>query len=217
MRRLVPLIALALVAAACGGGSPSPPKVLLDPSKLDAKAPQLYDVKFVTTAGDFVVSVHRTWAPIGADRFYNLVKNRFYDGNRIFRVVPGFVVQFGISPFPEVSKAWQDARIDDDTITVNNTRGAVTFASAGPGTRTTQVFVNLGNNQNLDVDTFAPFAAVTDGMNVIEQLYSGYGDRPTRDQAQMFEQGDAYFDKQYPKLDEIKTARIVDESNPALP
>lgn len=217
MRRLVPLVAIVLVAAACGGASSGPPKALLDPSKLDEKAPQLYDVKFETTAGDFVVSVHRTWAPIAADRFYNLVKNKFYDGNKIFRVVPGFVVQFGISPFPQVSKAWQDARIDDDTITVKNTRGAVTFASAGPNTRTTQVFVNLGNNENLDVDTFAPFAAVTEGMSVLDKLYSGYGDQPTPQQQKMFEQGNAFLERQYPKLDEIKTARIIDESSPALP
>jgi peptidyl-prolyl cis-trans isomerase A (cyclophilin A) len=218
MRRLLPLAALALVVAACGGGGSSgPPKALLDPAKLDVKAPQLYDVKFETTAGDFVVSVHRTWAPLGADRFYNLVKNKFYDGNKIFRVVPGFVVQFGISPYPAVSKAWEDARIDDDTITQHNQRGAVTFAGAGPNTRTTQIFINLGDNTRLDSDQFAPFAAVTEGMDVIEQLYSGYADTPTENQGQMFAQGDTYFEEQYPKLDEIKTARVIDESNPALP
>ena len=218
MRRLLPLAALVLLAAACGGGGSSgPPKALLDPAKLDVKAPQLYDVKFETTAGDFVISVHRTWAPLGADRFYNLVKNKFYDGNKIFRVVPGFVVQFGISPYPAVSKAWEDAHIDDDTITQHNQRGAVTFAGAGPNTRTTQIFINLGDNTRLDSDQFAPFAAVTEGMDVIEQLYSGYLDTPTENQGQMFAQGDAYFEEHYPKLDEITSARVIDESNPALP
>ncbi|MES1246431.1 MAG: peptidylprolyl isomerase [Actinomycetota bacterium] len=221
MRRALPIVVLAvLVLAGCGGGGSSsskPDPALLKPATLTKKAPQLFDVTFHTTAGDFTLSVHRTWAPHGADRFYNLVKNHFYDGDKIFRVVPGFVVQFGISPFPEVSKAWQTATIPDDTITVHNERGAVAFASAGPDTRTTQIFIDLGNNTNLDVDQFAPFAAVTDGMDVVEKLYSGYGDKPTPEQGQMMTQGDAYFDKAWPKLDEIKTATISNASNPALP
>jgi cyclophilin family peptidyl-prolyl cis-trans isomerase len=214
------LSVVALVAAGCGGGSSSsskPDPALLHPAKLTAKAPQLFDVTFHTTAGDFTMSVHRTWAPRAADRFYNLVKNHFYDGDKIFRVVPGFVVQFGISPFPEVSKAWQNATIPDDTITVHNQRGAVAFASAGPDTRTTQVFIDLGNNYNLDVDQFAPFAAVTDGMDVVEKLYSGYADKPTPEQGKMMTQGNAYFDKAWPKLDAIISTKISNASNPALP
>ena len=207
-----------LVLAGCGGSSSSgPTNALLHPDQLNKKAPQLFDVTFHTTKGDFTVSVHRTWAPVGADRFYNLVKNHFYDGQKIFRVVPGFVAQFGISPYPSVSKAWQNATIPDDTIAAHNERGAVTFASAGPDTRTTQVFVNLGNNTNLDTNQFAPFGAVTSGIRVLDQLYSGYGDAPTPHQSEMMEQGNAYLEKQYPKLDEIKSTTVSNEQNPALP
>jgi peptidyl-prolyl cis-trans isomerase A (cyclophilin A) len=207
-----------LVLAGCGGsGASGPPKELLHPDQLTKKAPQLFDVTFHTTKGDFTISVHRTWAPLGADRFYNLVKNHFYDGAKVFRVVPGFVVQFGISPFPEVSKVWEGATIPDDTITAHNERGAVTFASAGPDTRTTQVFINLGNNMNLDTDQFAPFGAVTSGISVVESLYSGYGDDPTPHQGEMTKQGDAYFDKRWPKLDTIKSTTVSNEANPALP
>jgi len=217
VRRVLVLVAV-LVLAGCGGSSSSgPPKALLHPDQLTKKAPQLFDVNFHTTKGDFTVSVHRTWAPIGADRFYNLVKNHFYDGAKIFRAVPDFVVQFGISPYPAVSKAWQNATIPDDTITVHNERGAVTFAGAGPDTRTTQVFINLGNNTRLDSDQFAPFGAVTSGMKVVASLYSGYGDDPTPHQGEMMTQGNAYLDKQYPKLDEIKSTTVSNEQNPALP
>ena len=219
MARAALVVCVALALAGCGGGSSSskPDPALLHPAKLTAKAPQLFDVIFHTTAGDFTVSVHRTWAPRGADRFYNLVKNHFYDGAKIFRVVPGFVVQFGISPFPAVSRAWQTATVPDDTITVHNQRGAVAFAAAGPNTRTTQVFIDTGNNPSLDIDQFAPFAAVTSGMHVVDKLYAGYGDQPTPQQGKMMEQGNAYFDKAWPKLDAIKTATISNASNPALP
>ena len=218
MQRVVLLVVLALLVAGCGGGSSSsPPKALLQPDQLTKKAPQLFNVTFHTTKGDFVVSVHRTWAPLGADRFYNLVKNHFYDGAKVFRAVPGFVVQFGISPFPEVSKAWENATIQDDTIAVHNERGGVTFASAGPNTRTTQVFINLGSNTNLDSDQFAPFGAVISGMRVVDSLYSGYGDAPTSHQSEMSSQGNAYLDKKYPKLDTIESTKVSDESSPALP
>jgi peptidyl-prolyl cis-trans isomerase A (cyclophilin A) len=209
----------ALLVAGCGSSSSSsgPPKDLLDPGRLNEKAPQLFDVTFKTSAGDFVVGVHRTWAPRGADRFYNLVKHHFYDGQKIFRVVPGFVVQFGISPSPAVSKAWESATIKDDVITTHNQKTAISFASAGPNTRTTQVFINLGNNFQLDTDQFAPFGSVTSGMRVVEKLFSGYGDRPTPHQPEMAQQGDAYFEKAWPKLDTIEQATISNESNPALP
>jgi peptidyl-prolyl cis-trans isomerase A (cyclophilin A) len=210
VRRALLVVGILLLAG-CGGSS-GPPKALLHPGQLDKKAPQLFDVTFHTTKGDFTMSVHRTWAPLAADRFYNLVKNHFYDGAKFFRVVPGFVVQFGISPYPQVSRAWQN-----DTITVHNERGAVTFASAGPDTRTTQVFINLGPNTNLDTNQFAPFAAVTSGMDVVDKLYSGYGDDPTSHQGEMMSEGNSYLDKNYPKLDSIKSTTVSNEQSPALP
>jgi peptidyl-prolyl cis-trans isomerase A (cyclophilin A) len=214
------VLSLALVAAGCGGGGngAGPPAALLHPAKLTAKAPQLYTVKFVTTAGTFTIGVHRTWAPRGADRFYNLVKNHFYDGVTFFRVVPGFVVQFGISPFPAVSKAWLNATLRDDLpVGVSNGRGGVTFAAAGPNTRTTQVFINTGNNQSLDQQGFTPFGAVASGMDVVDKLYGGYADQPTSHQGEMISKGNAWLTKAYPKLDSIKSATVTEESNPALP
>jgi peptidyl-prolyl cis-trans isomerase A (cyclophilin A) len=214
-------LALAVLAAvaACGGSGKSagPPDVLLHPAKLTAKAPQIFEATFKTTKGDFTIEVHRSWARNGADRFYNLVKSGFYDGDTFFRVVPNFVVQFGISPDPEVSKQWRSAAIPDDIVTVHNERGGVTFAAAGPNTRTTQVFINLGDNRALDNNGFAPFGAVTHGMDVVTKLYAGYGDEPTPHQAEMQLQGKAWLEKTYPKLDSIKTARVTSESNPALP
>ena len=216
------IIALASAAlAGCGGGGHSaasgPPAALLHPAKLNAKAPQLFTATFKTTKGTFQIEAHRTWAPRAADRFYNLVKSGFFDGVIFFRVVPRFVVQFGISPYPSVSTAWQNATITDDLPTVRNTRGGVTFAAAGPNSRTTQVFINLGNNTNLDQSGFAPFGAVVSGMDVVDKLYSGYADTPTQQQVEMESQGNAWLNKNYPKLDSIKTARVTAESNPALP
>jgi peptidyl-prolyl cis-trans isomerase A (cyclophilin A) len=221
---LLPVLVAVAVLAGCGGGGGSststntPPAALLHPATLTKKAPQLFDITFHTTKGDFVVTVHRTWAAQGADRLYNLAKNHFFDGMKVFRVVPNFVVQFGISPYPEVSKAWEKATIPDDVVTNHNTRGAVSFASAGPNTRTTQIFVNLGNNSgSLDNNGFAPVGSVTSGMKVLDELYSGYGDETTPHQPEMVNQGNAYLEKTYPKLDEIKTAVVSNEENPALP
>lgn len=215
MRRpsLLLLVLLAAVAAGCGGktgSSTAPPEALLDPSTLTAKAPQLFDATFKTTAGTFDVRVHRAWSPHGADRFYNLVKNGFYDDQKIFRVVPHFVVQFGISPYPEVSRAWETADIPDDPVgTLHNRRGTVDFASAGPNTRTTQIFVNTGDNLQLDAAGFTPIGEVTSGLNIVDTLYSGYADAPTQDQAQMMAQGNAYLAKQWPKLDAIESATVA--------
>ncbi|HUJ29830.1 MAG TPA: peptidylprolyl isomerase [Candidatus Acidoferrum sp.] len=182
---------------------------LLHPATLTAKAPEVYEVTFVTTKGPFVVKVTRAWAPLGADRFYNLVKHHFYDDMALFRVVPGFVVQFGLGPSPAVNRAWETARIKDDPVKQSNAAGTITFATAGPNTRTTQVFVNLGNNAALDGQGFAAFGQVTSGMDVIANLYSGYGDTTTNDQGNITTGGKAYLQKTYPKLDTIKTATIT--------
>lgn len=187
--------------------------VLLHPEKLNETAPATYDVKFVTTRGDFLVRVTRAWAPLGADRFYNLVRHRYYDNASFFRVLPGFVVQFGISAYPSVSKVWSTATIKDDRVRQSNKRGFVTFATAGPNTRTTQVFINLADNARLDGMGFAPFGEVVEGMNVVEMFYEGYGEGapsgngPRQDLIES--RGKAYLDQNFPKLDSIKSATLV--------
>jgi len=186
---------------------------LLDPASLKQKAPEIFRVKFTTSQGDVVVEVNRAWAPNGVDRFYNLVKNRFYDGAAFFRVLPGFVAQFGISARPDVSRVWAGARIPDDPVKESNLRGYLTFATAGPNTRTTQIFINLADNPRLDGMGFAPFGKVVEGMDVLDKLYSGYGEGPPRgrgpDQSRITSEGKAYLDKNFPELDSIKAAVIL--------
>jgi peptidyl-prolyl cis-trans isomerase A (cyclophilin A) len=169
-------------------------------------------VKFDTSKGVFVVAVHRDWAPNGADRFYNLVKNGFYDNARFFRVISGFMVQFGISADPKISAVWRQARIKDDPVKQSNGRGLITFATAGPDTRTTQVFINFGDNHGLDRQGFAPFGQVISGMNVVDALYSGYGEGAPGgngpEQGRTQQEGNAYLISGFPKLDYIKTATI---------
>jgi peptidyl-prolyl cis-trans isomerase A (cyclophilin A) len=192
-------------AAAHTGTDPA----LLHPATMKAQAPAEYDVKFVTTKGDFVIHVTRAWAPLGADRFYNLVKHHFYDGASFFRFVDGFVVQFGLTGSPAVNKAWTDANIKDDPVKASNKAGYITFAMGGKDTRTTQVFINLGDNTRLDASGFSPFGQVTSGMDVVKSLYSGYADAPTSHQDEITNKGKAYLDANFPKLDSIKTATIV--------
>ena len=182
---------------------------LMHPASLTAKAPDTYEVTFSTTKGDFVVRVTRAWASIGSDRFYNLVRHRFYNDMAIFRVASGFVVQFGLGPSPAVNKVWDNAKIKDDPVSQSNKPGTITFATAGPNTRTTQVFINLGNNASLDSQGFAPFGEVVSGMDVVQNFYSGYGETTTNDQAKIENGGKAYLEKTYPKLDVIKTAIIT--------
>jgi peptidyl-prolyl cis-trans isomerase A (cyclophilin A) len=196
-------------------------RALLHPSLLKAQAPATYQVKFTTSKGDFTVTVTRAWAPIGADRFYNLVRHHFYDNAAFFRVLnnPPFMAQFGLSAYPEVSKAWTKADLTDDPVTQSNLRGYITFATAGPNTRTTQVFINYADNKRLDSMGFAPFGQVTEGMNVVDNLYGDYGEGAPQgggpDQEQIEKQGKPYLDKGWPKLDYIKTAVIVGEPVPA--
>lgn len=181
---------------------------LLHPASLHATAPHVYHVRFHTTKGYFTVEVTRAWAPIGADRFYNLCLHHFYDGASLFRVVPGFVVQFGLSASPNISKAWANANIKDDPVSQSNDRGYITFATAGPNTRTTQVFINLVNNGRLDGMGFAAFGKVTEGMDVVDKFYGGYGDHGP-DQDRLTREGKPYVEKDFPKLDSIITAHIV--------
>jgi peptidyl-prolyl cis-trans isomerase A (cyclophilin A) len=186
---------------------------LLKPASLKLQAPAVFDARFTTTKGDFVVEVTRAWSPHGADRFYNLVKYHFFDGAAFFRVLQGFVVQFGISARPDVSQVWENAKIADDPVTQSNTRGMLTFATAGPNTRTTQIFINLGDNPRLDGMGFSPFGKVTSGMEVVDKLYSQYGEgQPAGngpDQNRIQKEGKAYLERSFPLLDSIKTAVIV--------
>jgi peptidyl-prolyl cis-trans isomerase A (cyclophilin A) len=184
------------------------------PEKATETAPEKFKVKFVTTKGDFVVETTRAWSPNGADRFYNLVKLGFYDGVRFYRAVDGFMVQFGISPDPSANGAWARANIPDDPVVKSNTRGYVTFAMAGRGTRTTQIFINYADkNARLDAMGFAPFAQVVDGMKVVDSLYKGYGETAPRgkgpDASRAAREGEAYLAKEFPELDKIKEARLV--------
>ncbi|HKV25663.1 MAG TPA: peptidylprolyl isomerase [Candidatus Acidoferrum sp.] len=188
-------------------------RYLLRPSALTRRAPATYKVKFVTTKGDFVISVTRAWAPLGADRFYNLARHHFYDNTAFFRVLKGFVVQWGLSAYPPVNSAWDHAPIHDDPVVQSNLRGYVTYAMGGPNTRTTQVFINLVDNKRLDGMGFAPFGQVTQGMDVVEALYSGYGEGapdgrgPSQDEIE--KSGKTYLDAGFPNLDSIKTTELI--------
>ncbi len=200
LMRTLPLIATAaFFLGACSAGAQKP---------TNEKAPEVFRVNLDTSRGPVVIEVTRADAPNGADRFYNLVKAKFYDGARFFRVIPGFMAQFGIAASPAMTKAW-DAPIQDDPVKTSNIRGAVTFAqTSAPNSRTAQLFINYGNNSRLDSQRFAPFGKVITGMENVDQIYSGYGEMP--DQSQIESDGNSYLDKQYPRLDYIKTARIVE-------
>jgi peptidyl-prolyl cis-trans isomerase A (cyclophilin A) len=200
--------------------SPSGRVALLVPGsdKNSMTAPDSFKVRFETTKGNFVIQVHRNWAPSGADRFYYLTKNGFYDDTRFFRTVENFMVQFGLSGDPKLSGVWRDKYIYDDTAKQSNKRGFVTYAKGGANTRTTQLFINYRDNgQNLDSQGFAPFGQVVEGMEVVDQLYKGYGDAPPRgagpDQTRIRNEGNAYLDREFPKLDKITKTAVIEESN----
>ena len=171
------------------------------------KAPDKFRVKFETSCGDFTVEVQRDWAPLGADRFHELVQAGFYDECRFFRVVPGFVVQWGMNGDPAVYAKWKDREIKDDKVTQSNREGMITFASRGPNTRTCQLFINLADNQRLDDLGFAPFGKVVEGLDVVQKITSEYGQRPQQPLIQ--EEGNAYLKKEFPKMDYIKKATVV--------
>jgi len=221
---ILPVCLSVLIPAICAGQAKAPAKTesrgtdpaLLHPAQLTAKAPDVFRVKFSTTKGVFIVEVTRAWAPLGADRFYNLVKHHYYDEASFFRVLKTprpFVVQFGINADPKVNAVWQNADIKDDPVSKNNVRATVTFATGGPNTRTTQVFINLGDNKALDGMGFSPFCAVVEGMDVVDQLYGDYGEGAPSgrgpDQSRIQAEGKTYLDKNFPKLDSIVTAVIV--------
>jgi peptidyl-prolyl cis-trans isomerase A (cyclophilin A) len=187
--------------------SPAPARNLLDPSTLKATAPAVYKAKFTTTQGDFVVQVTRAWAPIGADRFYNLVRGGFFNGAPFFRVIPGFMAQFGLNPDPMVSRAWNSQDLMDEPVKQSNKRGFITYAKAGPNTRTTQVFINYGDNSRLDADGFAAFGEVIEGMDVVDKFYSGYGGSPDQNAIQQL--GKPWILKNMPQVDSTKIAVIV--------
>ena len=173
----------------------------------EGKAPDLYKVKFETSGGDFVVEVHRDWAPVGADRFHELVTKGFYDECRFFRVVPGFMVQFGINGDPKIQKDWREASIKDDEVTQSNKREYITFATSGPDSRTSQVFINFKDNARLDELGFAPFGKVIEGMDVVDKINPEYREKP--DQGKMQSTGNEYLKSAFPNLDYVKKAMIV--------
>jgi peptidyl-prolyl cis-trans isomerase A (cyclophilin A) len=196
----------------------APANPLLDPKspEMNKTAPAEFKVKFSTSKGDFTVQVTRAWAPNGADRFYNLVKNNYYDEVRFFRVLRTprpFMAQFGIHGDPKIAAAWMEASIKDDSVTQSNSRGMVTFATAGPNTRTTQIFINYGDNSMLDGQGFSPFAKVVEGMDVVDKLHADYGEGAPQgrgpDQGRIQMEGNAYLKERFPNLDYVKTARVV--------
>jgi peptidyl-prolyl cis-trans isomerase A (cyclophilin A) len=181
---------------------------LKNPASLTEKAPATYKVKLDTSTGPVVIEVHREWAPLGADRFYNLVKNGFYDGVRFFRVIPGFMAQGGMSGDPAIQKIWGRNNINDDPVKQSNKRGFVTFAkTAAPNSRSTQIFINYADNSSLDSQGFAPFGQVTSGMEVVDKFES-YGRNNVPDQGILTSEGEAYLKRDYPKLTVIKKATI---------
>lgn len=192
------------------GAIPSP-----DDPAMSRAAPESFRVRLETSEGNFVVLVRRDWAPNGADRFYNLVRHGFYDGVRFFRVLEGFVAQFGIHGDPDVARAWRDATIPDDPVVATNERGTLTFATAGPNSRTTQLFVNYRDNSQLDAMGFAPIGEVVEGMEVVDRLHAGYGEGAPRgqgpSQTRIQAEGDAYLEAEFPELDRVERAVLLDE------
>lgn len=183
---------------------------LQNPAALKEKAPAKFKVQFDTTKGSFVIEITRDWSPNGVDRFYNLVKNGFFDGVKFFRVVKGFVVQFGIHGDPSLATKWLESNIPDDAVKASNKRGYITYAkSSAPNSRSTQLFINLADNSRLDGMGFSPFGQVTKGMEVVDKLFGEYGEQITQLQGEIATQGNKFLEKNFPKLDAIKTAKII--------
>lgn len=201
----VAVAVLALLGASCQSG-PSP-LVNPPPEEIAKQAPDSFKVLFETSKGQFTIQVNRAWAPIGADRFYFLANNKYYDGTRFFRVLPNFVVQWGIHGDPKVAEAWATRSLEDEPVKQSNQAGIVTYAMGGPNSRTVQVFINKADNSRLDGMGFAPFGRVIDGMHVVEQIHAGYGGDVKQDM--MRQHGQAYLDRWFPKLDYVVHAKVV--------
>jgi peptidyl-prolyl cis-trans isomerase A (cyclophilin A) len=209
-----PALRLGLFVALTAASACAPFRRDPRPMPLDLATPDSFLVSFETTRGRFDVMAYSRWAPVGTDRFYELVHRHFYDSVIVFRVVKGFVAQFGIHGDPAVSAAWRNRRIADDQVREGNKRGRLSFARGGPGTRTTQLFVNFADNARLGTSGtigFPAFAEVVKGMDVVDSLYAGYGGTPSGRQDSISRQGNAYLRRAFPKLDMIKTARIIQE------
>ena len=208
MRRWLALVPLLLLLVGC---RVHPVRLKL-PASLQDQAPATFQAVFTTSQGDFTIEVHRDWAPHGADRFYNLVRSGFYEGARFFRVVEKYV-QWGLPADPELAKAWRYTGIVDDVVTQSNTKGRISFAAAGPNTRTTQVFFNRIDNVNLDRLGFAPFGEVVAGADVLQKMHGGYGEGAPRgkgpDQAKIRLEGEAYLVREFGQLDRLVRARVV--------
>ena len=212
-RALRDIALLALSLAACWRGNARSRLLTPDPAALERSGPDSFVVAFVTSRGAFDVLVRRDWSPHGADRIHYLVSNRYYDGVRVFRVVPGFMAQFGLHGDSAVTAAWRTRRIADDSVRASNQRGMMTFAMGGPNTRTTQLFINYRDNSRLDASGFAPIGQVIAGMSVVDSLYGEYGDGAPRgkgpDQGRIGREGNAYLRENFPKLDSVVTARVA--------
>ncbi|HEY4216479.1 MAG TPA: peptidylprolyl isomerase [Gemmatimonadaceae bacterium] len=193
-------VAALLITASCASKPPQRPIVT-------GPAPDSFRVTFNTSRGPFVVQVTRAWAPLGADRFFQLVQSGFFDENRFFRVVPGFVAQFGINDKPAINNTWDAKRIPDDSVRQTNARGTLVFATEGPQTRSHQLFINLADNARLDPLGFAPIGRVVEGMNAVDSIYNGYADEPDQHFIQTL--GNSYLARMFPKLDFIKTATVA--------
>jgi peptidyl-prolyl cis-trans isomerase A (cyclophilin A) len=190
--------------------------LLLDPSapEVNHTAPETFKVSLDTSRGEIVIEVRRAWSPNGADRFYNLVTNGYYDDCRFFRVMANFMAQIGMHGDPRINAVWSEANIPDDPVVESNKRGMVTFAKRrAPNSRSTQIFINYKDNSGLDDDGFSPFGKVVKGMDVVDALYSGYGDADEGgpSQGQIRSSGNAYLNAQFPKLDYVKKARVLEE------
>lgn len=215
MRRMIGVTAAAVLltaialAGACGGMVAQDTSGLRNPSALTEQAPPMFRAAFNTSKGAFVVEVHRDWAPLGADRFYNLVKSGFFTDVRFFRVISGQLAQFGMHGDPAVQEAWRDADIQDDPVRHENVRGTVSFATRGPNTRTTQLFINLRDNNAYDRLGFAPIGEIVSGIDVVDRLYADYEERP--EQPLIDSDGNGYLKREFPNLDYIEKAEIVNQ------